>query len=717
MGQFKVHNTTINLKDISGLATSANGDSYGHLKLEKYIQALLPGSPYDTAKQIHLNKKDMLNELKIKPSEFITYSLYDALVLPKLLDTQVSMVNTIREQLSIKPITRETISFTTGRLVSNLFEDWIAPDNVTKLAITKLAILDPDAKPVGKKSAVEYRAKQLAKFKYLRDAQDSKIPSALLKMRTLTNGLNACSVKAFSGLADTNSGAYNAVVHGGRCNNELPNQYRFENGADIDASQCYGSGMRTYLYPLGLPTIHSHAPNEKGVSFGAWLDENEHELVPGLWQVILEGKLNFEQDLLYSKVVKHTDLGKPAQLRDEDKNIPSGFVLARREVVNAVITTNELNILRKACTNSEWACVKRLEVKTAVLYKASDQKCTREEWIDTVLQDEGEFRYLTNNQATDTRTRAWYGVSLEGFVGLLADWRSDEKKKGNKPLAESIKLIVNSTFGDIASRHFQMGNVVVANNITSKARCGVWMMAKALGLRQSITDGGPYTVESVPYFTGAKPGLQVLASIDCWKDYNRGRAFKVLTQYNPEMSLKELDEIALKHIKEFWMPYEIEFPFDVEHKSWVKAGAYWGKGDYMFLQPDGTIKAKIRGVRSDDTKNPKHVLLKNILEGLDDAPIDYTFESDEIMQLGKYYQVQTSKGYNELKDVLPGDSYVKKGQVRLNNLFHRMDEVADYLSRSRRVYMSHGKPVEFFERFKDKGIEEIRRRMELNMLR
>jgi hypothetical protein len=54
------------------------------------------------------------------------------------------------------------------------------------------------------------------------------------------------------------------------------------------------------------------------------------------------------------------------------------------------------------------------------------------------------------------------------------------------------KLFVNTIYGALSSRFFSIGNVVLANNITARGRVGVWMLSKALRLRQSITDGGIY---------------------------------------------------------------------------------------------------------------------------------------------------------------------------------------------------------------------------------
>jgi excisionase family DNA binding protein len=38
-----------------------------------------------------------------------------------------------------------------------------------------------------------------------------------------------------------------------------------------------------------------------------------------------------------------------------------------------------------------------------------------------------------------------------------------------------LKLLINTLYGVLTSRHFAVGNTVVSNNITARARLGAWM--------------------------------------------------------------------------------------------------------------------------------------------------------------------------------------------------------------------------------------------------
>ena len=85
--------------------------------------------------------------------------------------------------------------------------------------------------------------------------------------------------------------------------------------------------------------------------------------------------------------------------------------------------------------------------------------------------------------------------------------------------------MVNTLYGSLVCRHFAIGNTVVANNITARACLGVWMLAKALGLRQTITDGGIYQPAAVPHLKpDAKcPGLDTLSRPEAWARPKLGR--------------------------------------------------------------------------------------------------------------------------------------------------------------------------------------------------
>src|SRR5262249_40555217 len=148
-----------------------------------------------------------------------------------------------------------------------------------------------------------------------------------------STGLDGASVRAWASLPLTQTGCLNALVHGGRCVNEDPYSYATGPGADIDISGCYGASLRALTFPIGLPTYSSYQPNERGPTLGNWLKRHEKDLVPGTWTCVVSGPLPFEQDLLFSKLVKQQSLRR---VLDKDGSDPDAqMVLKRREVKNA----------------------------------------------------------------------------------------------------------------------------------------------------------------------------------------------------------------------------------------------------------------------------------------------------------------------------------------------------------------------------------------------
>src|SRR5262249_29921894 len=143
---------------------------------------------------------------------------------------------------------------------------------------------------------------------------------AFLEAKYEFTALDGGSVRWFASRSTTESACFNALVQGGRCNNERPDEYAVGPGLDIDIAGCQGASLRSMIYPIGLPRVWSFAPNEqrKPPTFGRWLKENESNLIDGLWTCTVKGTLNFDQDLVYSKLVNIQDIRKAAAQKSGD---------------------------------------------------------------------------------------------------------------------------------------------------------------------------------------------------------------------------------------------------------------------------------------------------------------------------------------------------------------------------------------------------------------
>jgi hypothetical protein len=170
--------------------------------------------------------------------------------------------------------------------------------------------------------------------------------------------------------------------------------------------------------------------------------------------------------------------------------------------------------------------------------------------------DDGKCQRLKAEAAQDRRPRDWFAVPLEDFIGRLVDERArhQDRKDG---LDATLKLMVNTFYGVQASRFFAVGNCVLANNITARARLATWQVAKALGLRQCVTDGGIYDLSRVPHFRGRRPGLDTFSRPWAWAAARHGRTYGPLPglDWPPSRPLPEdADAAALAHVKAFWAP-------------------------------------------------------------------------------------------------------------------------------------------------------------------
>jgi hypothetical protein len=482
-------------------------------------------------------------------------------------------------------------------------------------------------------------------------------------------------------------------------------------------------------YPIGVPTVLSFKPNERRPALWEFLHRWEGELVPGLWQVIVRGPLPFEQDLIPSTILTAERVAG-APRRGE---LEGHFAFLRREIVNGVITADVLNAVRRVATNTERRAFLGLEVVTACFYRASDRR-DMNAWVDGVLaaEDGGVRACCDPGERPDQRPTLWHGVPLEGFISRLVDERRRLKARarggdpGAGPRDAVLKLLVNTLYGDLASRHVELGSVVLANNITARARVGVWMPAKALGLRQTITDGGFYCPDAVPHWQGKRPGLASLSNLERWAvARDRRRTWQPLgaRAWTPGVCPDDADAVARQHVCAFWGPYGPQLPFALEHKRdhAFLAAAYWSKADHAFQLPDGRRILKTRGKkppRPGETEHPRRVLLNTILDGGDAYPSELNYRRGEILKIGRYLQALESKGYGWLDGLRPGDTVPpRRHTARDNNTHVPLLTAAEWKQRHGRRTHRRGRPVEWFEAWRDHGIRAVLRHMVENRLR
>jgi hypothetical protein len=390
----------------------------------------------------------------------------------------------------------------------------------------------------------------------------------------------------------------------------------------------------------------------------------------------------------------------------------------------------------------------QLEVVTAAAYLAGDRYDSVDGWCAHVLAHGGRCRgpaRTAPGTPKDTRTRAWLAVPLEDYVGKLVDRRlctkarardktlSADERDQSAGLDGVLKLMTNTTYGVLASKHFAVGNTVIGNVITARLRTAIWMVAKALDLRQTVTDGGPYSPCRVPVFTGRRPGLDTLARMAAWRDGRGGkcgdrRRFTSLggldwpAIWDTLPPFGELDRLAKEQVEQFWRPYGLPFGFRLEHKNTARRAAFWSKADSALATPGKprySLRGKERNNEGDRQPHPTYRLLDNVLAGSDDFPADLTYTSHGILKVGKWRQAQASEhGYQDIKGLRPGDNLPEKVHVaRYNNTHFPVKDEGDYRRRRNRKRVHRCKPVAWFEKFGPLGIDRVVRQMAKNRLR
>jgi hypothetical protein len=664
-GRFIYRETTYVLKDCVGAFNTS---------LENAMLSVGVDNPYKKLPDVY-TKDRMDLFMEGDPNAFLEYAVGDTVYLGPTMTARIKQVNQIiSEALGPNVISYDVKTFprSSGSLVSKTFQAWLRATYPEMMRLV-LQITDSNNDEAWEK---------LRKLKdTLKTGGDLvEIDRKMTKEDGFVHGLAMGSIRSF-GLLSQNTGLYGAVVMGGRCVNEEPHQNpyqnRIKNVVDIDLSSCYGSALKDFDYPIGIPTIWENHRDDRPVTLRTFLKKHREQLVDGLYTIYVKGFLGFEQDLVHSKyglstgTIQKTIISQnfgDKGIQDvwdreiETAHLGGEFLLTKKQIENGIITSEVWKVLESVASVSEMSGLLDLEVVAAIYYP-KDLELSVDAWSSRDPESlGGHYR-----RQADTRSRQWCRVKLKGFIDNFIQYRKKVKKqsqeKGDQAdlLQNAVKLFVNTTYGDLAAPYFPMGNTVLANNITAKARTGVWMLSKALLTVQSITDGGMFSWDRVLGLkTGEKkPGLHVLSDRQRLLEH-RGTYTKKLTdrdvwQWMKESSKsegKELDRICLDHIDGFWETYGLKLPFAIEckYENTAREAVYFGSSDYLLSECiDGKAeKIKCRGAKEYD--HPKKQWLRYLLRPQENQLPSPFFAYRELIGVTDY-QKAGGKGYG---DLLPG---------------------------------------------------------------
>ncbi|MFM6401207.1 hypothetical protein, partial [Planktothrix sp.] len=345
--------------------------------------------------------------------------------------------------------------------------------------------------------------------------------------------------------------------------------------------------------------------------------------------------------------------------------------------------------------NQEWGWIKKNAViNCSLIYKKSDEVSTP---TDEMLEG------ATLSKDTDTLIKAsknWIRIELKGLVTTLLLERKKHPKK--TPMNTFLKLIINTIYGTIASEFFSVENVcvssvVIGNNITARARCLAWCMAKGFHSVMSITDGGVFDVNSVLFYK--RKSLNLLEGLHrdklsentinnrrkfCYKkplmgfeiDFNNPNCYKLMLEnmgFIPDVDDKKnkytclsiIDKKAWEHLASI---FDIDIfnynQFEFETKDIYTKLILHSKVDYYLEKPNNNgYTIAFRGMPKvwDDSIKSKVInpLALDLFKAIEnDTPLKIEIDTSELLSLSDYQIKKKSDGNYPL---LPHDSVsVKK---------------------------------------------------------
>ncbi len=390
-------------------------------------------------------KSDMLTGLKLYPQDYISYAngdlnVYDVLV------AYNDLMKTVYDDLSLTPyfqFPKLTIGSTVADIVAAAIFNW--------QGLQPSVYQEPKAK---KKVLIE--AMGLASADYLR--------TQVIKSHIYLVG----------------------KIHGGRCHNNMPLMRYCEDAiADYDIAGAYSSIMQQLPFFIGKPWFYDSAKEDREVSLKEFLRCHESDFDKWHYTIYVSTKepLEYEQDFLVSWLNASSSKVKTKDDKGNISYIPiaeykSGDCrIYKNEVANTPITSDTVKWIRSLSKQARNDLMNKLIVKSAIGYKRKD------------------------------KGKDWHSINLgDLLITKLKDKRAlykclFKKGKDNKfnSMQELFKLIINTVYGVMCSRHFVTSNVVVANCITQAIRLGMYLMEKGLNLQGSITDGCMGSLNKVVY--------------------------------------------------------------------------------------------------------------------------------------------------------------------------------------------------------------------------
>ena len=425
---------------------------------------------------------------------------------------------------------------------------------------------------------------------------------------------------------------YLAKTNGGRCYNNRSLEPSI-NGVliDIDIASCYGKGLRFQEYPLGRPVILEYNIDSncnEYLNIKEFLQKYEHLLIPGLWmcRITTSEQLSFKQDYFQSWYPPKS-LAKIIETETMTLDIDHDERTELLEGDYTKIFSNEINLGVLQSDGLEWikTCLNKKEreefvtkclIITSGFYPSNTRCGSMNEFKNRLSKHDqkNESNIITKYNECEIHkhireSHVWYSVNIgDIIIDKLLEIRQSYNK--NKPSESSmnrfIKLIINTIYGDLVSPYFTIGNTIVGNNITARARSMAWYMEKGLHGTQTITDGCCFelnrVVKSRYILTNAK--YNNIIEIGSIKDLTYGPLMKKKWTKNEIENLNQADIAleALKHLQKTFRKPKVLYQFEFEVKHIFDGLSTHGASNYQIRKNNNIISTKMRSYKDNEYK-------------------------------------------------------------------------------------------------------------------
>ena len=420
---------------------------------------------------------------------------------------------------------------------------------------------------------------------------------------------------------------YLAKTNGGRCYNNRPTEPSIKDIIiDIDIKGCYAKGLEIQDYPIGLPVIIEYNRRSNINQYNTlreFLKNYEKELVDGLWycRISTTKPLTFEQDYFLSWLptkdvlkILTTDYEKEVDGSDPTDNDHTRIY--SNEIHLGVLQADGLEWIKHClCKQEREELLDNTEVITAGFYPKSLECVDLEEFKHESEKQNGKNTCKVQMEKTRQvvikkelrENHVWHRANIgELLIRRLSELRKkyDKNDPDQSAMNTFIKLIINTTYGDLVSPYFYLANTIVGNNVTARARAMAWYMEKALHGIQTVTDGcafqlnkvvkSRYALTNAKYFQLKNGGSQK----DLWFGCLMKRKRKIEEIDKLEEEIPEINELVSTHIKKTFSKVKVVHQYEVEVRGIYTGIATHGPSNYQLYRKEDIMKTKMRSYKN-----------------------------------------------------------------------------------------------------------------------